>query len=207
MGSCVCDHVESESTPGNDILPLWWAHAFPLTPSVSSWKSTQSSLWGLSPEAWARVPSPHLLQACELLLGWEVLFHNNISGECSQLCLQSTCLWTHHCSFLWGSEAPPWPCLWGGFLVCGNFSSFMTPSPDSGHHSEIFCLPLYLYLLPYFILRKLTCLFRSLQSFASVQNMFCRCCSACRWVFDVFVEGKFSLSYSYAILKVLSFYF
>ena len=30
---------------------------------------------------------------------------------------------------LWDSKAPHWPHLWEGFLLCGNFSTFMIPSP------------------------------------------------------------------------------
>ena len=30
---------------------------------------------------------------------------------------------------LWDFKAPHWPNLWEGFLLCGNFSTFMTPSP------------------------------------------------------------------------------
>ena len=30
---------------------------------------------------------------------------------------------------LWDSKVPYWCCLWKDFLLCGNFSSFTTPSP------------------------------------------------------------------------------
>ena len=32
-------------------------------------------------------------------------------------------------STLWDSNVPYWSCLWEDFLLCGNFSSFTTPSP------------------------------------------------------------------------------
>lgn len=54
------------------------------------------------------------------------------------------------------------------------------------------------------ILKRLACLFGSLWSSACVQKMFCRSCSICRWISDVFVgRDALSLSYSSAILEVL----
>ena len=88
-----------------------------------------------------------------------------------------------------------------------SFSSFMTPSPGlwslSPNHLSLF----YLYLLPYLILRKLVYLFGSLGSSACIQKLFCRSCSTCRLIFDVFVcvcvcGGVIPLSYSSSILKV-----
>ena len=50
-----------------------------------------------------------------------------------------------------------------------------------------------------------SCLVRSLRSSASIQLVFCRSCSACRCIFDVFVGRKvICTSYSSAILNVLS---
>ena len=49
-----------------------------------------------------------------------------------------------------------------------------------------------------------SCLLGSLRSSASVQQVFCRSCSICRCIFDVFVGRKvISTSYSSTILKDL----
>ena len=45
------------------------------------------------------------------------------------------------CVALWGSEASRWPRLWGGALVCRNFSSFITPSQGLRPPPELPCLP------------------------------------------------------------------
>ena len=54
------------------------------------------------------------------------------------------------------------------------------------------------------ILWRLACLFGSFWSSACVQKVFCRSCSICRWISDVFVgRDVLFLSYSSAILEVL----
>jgi len=129
-------------------------------------------------------------------------------------CPSSTCCCISPLMF-WSS--PSLTPLVRRFLSVQSFSSFMTPSPRlwslSPNHLSLF----HLYLLPYLILRKLACLFGSLGSSACIQKLFCRSCSTCRLIFDVFVcvcvcvclcvcvcvcGGVIPLSYSSSILKV-----
>ena len=104
-----------------------------------------------------------------------------------------------------GSEAPTWPHLWWGFLVCENFSSFMTPSLRAqapALKSIVSFMPLS-FALPH---SKETTLpfFGSLGSSAVVQKLFCRSCSTFWWIFDVSVGRKvISLSYSSTIFRFL----
>ena len=100
-----------------------------------------------------------------------------------------------------GSEAPTWPHLWWGFLVCENFSSFMTPSLRAqapALKSIVSFMPLS-FALPHS--KEITLpFFGSLGSSAVVQKLFCRNCPIFKWIFDVFVGRKaISPSYSSAI--------
>ena len=106
----------------------------------------------------------------------------------------------HCCMALWGLVVPPWPHLWRGFLMHGNFSSFTTPSLTWGTSScpEILCLFLCLYPLSYLVLRRLTCLFGGFRCFSVVQKLFCRSCSKFWWIFDILV-GRISPTYPSAI--------
>ena len=98
---------------------------------------------------------------------------------------------------------------WEGFLVFGNFSSFMTPSlwwvsvPNSFVSLFIF------YILSYLLSKTMGCLSGCLVSSASVQKLFCGVCSAFKWSFDEFVgERVVSLSYFPATLgNLLNFLF
>ena len=56
---------------------------------------------------------------------------------------------------LWDSTAPHWPHLWKGLQLCGNFSSFMTPSPGWVSVPKILCLPFHHYPLSYLISKRL----------------------------------------------------
>ena len=142
---------------------------------VSSCQSPLSSPRGPCPfpRAWTSTPSPTLCcrGACESLLDWEVLFSYDLHGEPSLLRFPSSCF----CIPLWGLEAPPLPCLWGGFLLGRNFSSFIIPAPNTGPHPEILCLSFF-YLLPYLVPRWFACLLGSL----GLLPVFCRSCSLCR---------------------------
>ena len=91
----------------------------------------QSSSWDLTSEARASAPSPRLPQ--------QVSRQASQAGECwlaPILCAGISLLCPLHCcccAFLCGSEAyppppPPRLCPRRGFLVCGNFSSFIAPS-------------------------------------------------------------------------------
>ena len=79
--------------------------------------------------------------------------------------------------------------LWGSFLVCRNFTSFMTLFLGGTHPCpEILCLLLCLYLLSYLVLRRLACHFGSLGSSIVVEQLFCRCCSRF-WLILVYLWG------------------
>ena len=80
-------------------------------------------------------------------------------------------------------------CLWEGFLLCGNFSSFTTPSPGQGSIPR-YCL--YLPLL-YFVLHpfeEFGWLSGCLVSSFSVKKLFCESCLTFQWSFDEFVWEK-----------------
>ena len=93
---------------------------------------------------------------------------------------------------------------WEGFLVFGNFSSFMTPSPGwvSVPNSTV---SLFIFsILSYLLSKTMGCLSGCLVSSTSVQKLFCGICSAFKWSFDEFVGRKVvSPSYSSAILGPL----
>ena len=99
-------------------------------------------------------------------------------------------------------QSSPETRLWEGFLLCGNFSSFMTPS--SGRVSIPKFVSVFIYnILPYLLSKGLGYLSGYLVSSTSVQKLFCECCSAFRWSFDEFVGEKvISPSYSSAILAL-----
>ena len=101
--------------------------------------------------------------------------------EFSLLCLARTCC----CAPLWGSVSPSCPCPWGSFQVYRNFSTFTALSPRC-----LFCLFIFLLPFPYCFIWSLACLFGSLTSSASFQQVFCRSCSTCRCIFDVFLGRK-----------------
>ena len=106
------------------------------------------------------------------------------------------------CIPLGGSEAPPVH-TWEGVSECEEtFPPSRLPPRGTSPCPEILCLFIFLYLLSYLIRRRLTCLFGSLGSPASIQKVFCRNSFTCRW----FVGRRvISSSYSSAILKVLLF--
>ena len=90
---------------------------------------------------------------------------------------------------------------WEGFLVFGNFSSFMTPSPGQVSVPNSFVSLFIFYIFSYLLLNTMCCLSGCLVSSASVQKLFCGVCSAFKWSFDEFVGEKVvSLSYSSTIL-------
>ena len=89
-----------------------------------------------------------------------------------------------------------------GFTVCGNLSSFTAPSHwcRSGPYSFVSVFSFF--FCPTQV-RGVSCLLGGLRSSASVQWVFCRSCSTCRCISDVFVGRKvISTSYSSAILKL-----
>ena len=93
-------------------------------------------------------------------------------------------------------------CLWEDFLLCGNFSSFTSPSlgrisiPKSSVSAFVF------YILSYLLLKRLSCFSRCLVSFTSFQKLFFGSCSKFKWSFNEFVVEKVvSPSYTSSILE------
>ena len=102
----------------------------------------------------------------------------------------------------------PQALLWEGFLLFGNFPSFITPSPRRVSIPNSFVSPFVFYILPYLLSKRMGCLSGCLVSSASVQKLFCGSCLAFKWSFDEFLEEKVvSLSYSSAILGLPPLYY
>ena len=144
-------------------------------------------------------------EACQAGEGWSALI---LCASISPLCPLHPC-----CSaLLRGSEASPppappslpvkgLPSVWKLFLLHSSF-------PEVQVLSLLFCLCFFFFLLPYPGTWGVSCLWGSLRSSASVQKVFCRSCSTCRCISDVFVGRKvISTSYSSAILKVSVYLF
>ena len=94
-------------------------------------------------------------------------------------------------------------CLWEGFLVFGNFSSFTTPSPGWVSIPNSFVSLLIFYILSYLLSERMGCLCGCLVS-SSIQKLFCGICLAFICSFDEFLGEKVvSPSYSSVILWLL----
>ena len=114
------------------------------------------------------------------------------------------------CALLHGSEASPLchlqslptkglPSVWKPFLLHSSL-------PLVQVLSLFFCLCFFFFLLPYPGTWGVSCLWGGLRSSASIQKVFCRSCSTCRCISDVFVERKvISTSYSSAIFPIASY--
>ena len=137
-----------------------------------------SSPWVLipEPEPWHSVS--HLLlcaQACEPLLRWKCCSETN-----SVVNSLHFAFWEPSVVLL--SEVLKFPPV----LTCEGVSefvktfSFMTPSPECRSLSRNTFLFFYLHLLPYLILKRLTCIFGSLGSSASVLKVYCKSCFICK---------------------------
>ena len=136
------------------------------------------------------------------------------AGECWSaliLCVGISPLCPLHpccCALLRGSEAsllchpqsPPkkgLPSVWKPFLLHSSLPLLQVPS-------LYFFLFFSFFLLPYLATWGVSCLLGSRRSSASVQYLFCKSCSTCRCISDVFVGRKvISTSYSSTILKLL----
>ena len=134
-----------------------------------------------------------LTQASGLLLYWEAVKARNLWGLfiyfSSRLCYPLR---------FQNSPQTRW---WEAFLVFGNFSSFMTPSPGQVSVPNSFVSLFIFYIFSYLLLNTMCCLFGCLVSSASVQKLFCVSCSTFKWSFEEFVREKLvSLSYSSTIL-------
>ena len=140
------------------------------------------------------------------LSGWWVLLSTD--PPCENLStLPSAPLLLHSPPRLWSSplchpQSPPakgLPSVRKPFLLHGSL-------PLVQVLSLFFCLCFFFFLLLYPGTWRVSCLLGGLRSSASVQWVFCRSCSTCRCISDVFVETKvISASYSSAILKLPGF--
>ena len=138
---------------------------------VSSWKPTLIPSLGSDTRVCALAPFSHPLlwaEACELLLGWEVLFGNNFCSEFSVLSLEPPVTITLPSEV---PKLPPWLCLWGGFLVSRNFSLLHDSLPWGASPILKSFVSFSLYLLSYLFLRRLACLFGNLGSSIVVQKL------------------------------------
>ena len=87
----------------------------------------------------------------------------------------------------------PQTCWWEGFLLFGNFPSFMTSSPGWVSVPKSFVS----YILSCLLSTRMGCIYGCLMSSASVQKLFCGSCSAFQWPFGKFEREKVvSPSYS-----------
>ena len=141
LSSCTPKQWYLASLAVPDFLPdSFLASCGALAPfKLCSCSQPQSSPWGLTSEARASAPSPHLprrlsRQTSQASECWLALI---LCVEISLLCpLHPYCL-----LLLRGSEASPHhPCLsqWRGFLVCGNSSSFTALSQRGRSHPYSF---------------------------------------------------------------------
>ena len=135
------------------------------------------------------------------------------AGECrlapilcegiSPLCPLHPCC----CALLRGSESSPLPppiSTSEGASQCVETFPLHSSLPEVQVLSLFFCLCFFFFLLPYPGTWEFSCLWGTLRSFASIQQVFCTSCSTCRCIFDVLVGKKvISTSYSSAILKVV----
>ena len=173
---------------------------------LCSRRQPQSSPWDPTSEARASAPSTRPPQ--------RVSRQASRAGECRSaliLCAGISPLCPPHpcgCALLRGSEAPPLrhlqslpakglPSVWKPFLLHSSLLLVQVPS-------LFFCLCYFFFLLPYPGTWGVSCLLGGLTSSASVQWVFCRGCSTCRCISDVFVGRKvISVSYSSAIFSSL----
>ena len=162
---------------------------------VLSLKSPQSVLRVFNPS-----PYPKDL-ACSLQLHTQPLLAVG-RQECVNHFSDGNCLWCEFCgdfilfyfyyAALWDFKVPPLTPPVKGFPIVVETSP---PSgfPPQDRYLSLNPLSLFLYLLSYLILKRLVCISGYLGSSASVQKLFCGRYSKCRYSFDVFVGGKWSL--------------
>ena len=133
--------------------------------------------------------------ASGLLLLWHLQL-----GAYSVFCCFCCCFFSRLC-YLLRFQNSPQTHLWEVFLLCGNFSSFTTPSPGPVSILNSFVSLFVFYILSYLLLKRMSCFSGCLVSSTCVQKLFCGSCLAFKWSFDEFVGAKVvSLSYSSAIL-------
>ena len=144
------------------------------------------------------------LQSCVLWAG-QVFRLEPFAGKFSfpqlQLGLYSVFFFSSQLCCLLRFQNSPQTLLWENFLLCGNFSSFTTPSPGLVSVPNSFVSPFVFYILSYLLSKRMSCLSGFLVSSTSVQKLFRGSFSAFRWSFDTFWEEKaVSPSYSSTIL-------
>ena len=162
--------------------------------------SLRSDLWSRSLSS-QPLPTP-VGEQTNLSACWVLVGTNPLCGNLSSLL--SALLLLHSPQWLWSFPRSPLslpvkglPSVWKIFLLHSSL-------PEVQVLSLFFFLCFLFFLLPYPGMWRVSCLLGSLRSSASVQYVFCRSCSTCRYIFDVFVGRKFIFtSYSSAILKVL----
>ena len=77
--------------------------------------------------------------------------------------------------------------------MCGNFSSFTTPSPGQVSIPNSFVSLLVFYILSYLLLKRMDCLSACLVSSASVQKLFCWKLLSVQIIFSCICGGESSL--------------
>ena len=121
-------------------------------------------------------------------MGSQRIRHDCILSFCVCVCM-CVCVFSPqlYCPLRFQSSAQI--CLWEGFLLCGNFSSFTTPSPGQGSIPR-YCLylPLLCFVLHPF--EEFGWLSGCLVSSFSVKKLFCESCLTFQWSFDEFVWEK-----------------
>ena len=164
--------------------PLCWSSSL----RVCSQQQPQSVLFlGSDSHTWTS--GPPLLQAetCKLLFSWKVLFDSGFHGEFSILPSGVSPLYSplKFRSFFR-------PHLWGGFPSEKKYLLLHNSLPGGKNVvlKSFLSLSLFysLYLLPYLILRRLSCLSKVWCLLLVTRN--CRSFSICRWIFYVFVGRK-----------------
>ena len=114
---------------------------------------------------------------------------------CWQLCLGAYLVFFFFFFFFFTSQFccplrfqnSPQTQLWEGFLLFGNFSSFMTPSPGQVSIPNSFVSIFVFYILSYLLLKRMGCPSGCLVSSTSIQKLFCGSCSAFKWSLGEFV--------------------
>ena len=169
---------------------------------LSSCSQPWSSPWDLTSKAQASAPKPQPPQRMSR--------QASQAGECwSALicCAGISLLYPLHpccCTLLRGSKDPSPSPPERGLPSVWKFFFFHSSLPEAQVPSQFLCLSyFFFFLLPYPGMWGFSCLLGGLRFSASIQYVFCRSCSACRCIFDVFVVRKvISMSYSSTILKV-----
>ena len=189
--SCgICSILCSVSVPGVPIEPFVRKVFFVcLSGDPTVWVAVSHQLPQTVLRAFRPGPYPKD-QLCSLHLpaqppltggGPECLGHFS-AGSCAQVRI----LWCFCFCFCFPSwlccplrfQNSPQTLLCEDFLLCGDFSSFLTPSPGWASVPKSFASVFVFYILSYLLLKRSGCLSGCLVSSASIQKLFCGSCSA-----------------------------